>query len=86
MKKTITATVCVTAPRDAVLRACDPALLAAWNNEYIGCAECVWITDDSNWDKVGFSGMGCGGVTLFGGGAQLPSGVAGNCSGEISTG
>jgi hypothetical protein len=61
MRKTTTATVYISAPRDAVLRACDPALLAAWNNEYIGCAECFRIADDSNWDAVGFSGIGCGG-------------------------
>lgn len=61
MRKNTTATVYVTAPRDAVLRACDPALLAAWNNEYIGCSECVWITDVRNWGTVGFSAMGGGG-------------------------
>ena len=37
MSTTTTATVYVAAPRDTVLRfACDPALLADWNNEYIG--------------------------------------------------
>ena len=54
MRKT-TATVYVTAPRDTVLRfACDPALLAAWNNEYIGCAECFRYSQGSTRDTVRF--------------------------------
>jgi hypothetical protein len=39
MRKTATATVYVNAPRETVLSfASDTALLAAWNNEYVGCA------------------------------------------------
>jgi hypothetical protein len=56
MRKTAKAAVYVTAPRDAVLRACNPALLAAWNNEYIGCAESFRNSDDSNRATVGFRG------------------------------
>jgi hypothetical protein len=38
METRTSVTIDVAAPRDTVLRfACDPALLAEWNNEYFGC-------------------------------------------------
>jgi hypothetical protein len=62
MRKEIAATVYVTAPRGTVLRfARDPALLAAWNNDYAECAECVWYSDGSNRDTVILCGTASGG-------------------------
>jgi hypothetical protein len=55
--KTTEVTISVTAPRDTVRRfARDPALLAEWNNEYIGCIECVPGPADSQTDTVSFCG------------------------------
>ena len=62
MRKTTTATVYVTAPCDTVLSfARDPALIASWNNEYIGCAECFRNSHDSDRETVSFCGTASGG-------------------------
>ena len=54
METTTTACIKTTAPRDIVLRfASDPALLAEWNNEYIGCA---LIPAESDADTIVFTG------------------------------
>jgi len=62
MRKTATATVYVNAPRETVLSfASDTALLAAWNNEYIECAECFRNSHGSDTDTVSFCGTASGG-------------------------
>ena len=57
MRETTTDTVYINAPRDTVRGfACDPALLTAWNNEYIGCAECLGNSHGDTEDTISFCG------------------------------
>jgi hypothetical protein len=62
MKKVTEISITVTAPPDTVLRyASDPAFLAEWNNEYIGCIECCRAPAKGDAKTVSFCGTACRG-------------------------